>query len=60
VRVVIGTSLDLAAWSQRRVSEPELLAAGTLIQDTLARLLPPARRPAPGTPAIGKLDADAG
>jgi hypothetical protein len=57
IRVVAGPPLDLRPWCGTRVSIAELLEIGALVQDTLAGLLPPEARPAPGTPVLRPLHA---
>lgn len=52
LRVVIGDPIDLSPWCDRRIREDELLEIGRLVQGTLAEMLPPERRPTPGTPVL--------
>jgi 1-acyl-sn-glycerol-3-phosphate acyltransferase len=55
MRVVLGDPMDFSRWCGKRVREAELEEIGRFVQDTLAAMLPPERRPAPGTPAVRSL-----
>ena len=55
IRVIAGDPIDLSPWVGRKVDEARLAEVAALIQSKIAALLPPERRPAPDTPALGPL-----
>lgn len=57
IRVVLGDPMDFSRWCGKRIREAELEEIGRYVQDTLAAMLPPERRPVPGTPAVRSLGA---
>lgn len=52
IRVIVHRSIDLRRWKDRGQSEQDLEDLAKLLQDSIAEILPPERRPAPGTPAL--------
>lgn len=61
LRVVLGDPIDFSPWCGKRIRDEELVEIGRLVQGTLAELLPPERRPTPGTPVLkgsGAFDED--
>jgi 1-acyl-sn-glycerol-3-phosphate acyltransferase len=59
IRVIVGDPIALQAWCGRKMDESSLEEASSLIQVTLAQMLPPERRPLPGTPAVSSLATEA-
>jgi 1-acyl-sn-glycerol-3-phosphate acyltransferase len=48
----LGPPIDLSRWTGRKLSEEEQVEVAAVLQRAVADLLPPERRPAPGTPAL--------
>jgi len=57
ISVVISNPLDLMRWSGDEAEEADLEALASLIQSRIAGLLPPERRPLPGTPALAERES---
>ena len=52
IRVTLHRSIDLRRWKDRCQSEEDIADLAKLLQDSIAELLPPDRRPAPDTPPL--------
>lgn len=52
ITVNIGAPMDLSPWTGRSIGREDLIVAGKYMQDAIANLLPPQRRPLPSTPPL--------
>ena len=52
IRVTVDRPIDLRRWKDRGQSEEDIADLAKLLQDSIAALLPPDRRPAPNTPPL--------
>jgi 1-acyl-sn-glycerol-3-phosphate acyltransferase len=52
IRVRTGEPIDFSAWCKRKLTNDDIRDICRLVQDSLARLLPPERQPRPGTSPV--------